>query len=31
MGNVLKKKRKKIARHKQRKVLKKTRWQRRHP
>ena len=29
MGNVIKKRRKKIARHKHRKMLKRTRWQRR--
>ncbi len=31
MGNVIKKRRKKMSKHKYRKMLKKTRWQRRHP
>ena len=30
MGSVIKKRRKKISKHKHRKMLKKTRWQRRH-
>ncbi|HLA18412.1 MAG: AURKAIP1/COX24 domain-containing protein [Dehalococcoidia bacterium] len=30
MGSVIKKRRKKISKHKHRKALKKTRWQRRH-
>jgi len=30
MGSVVKKRRKKISKHKHRKMLKKTRWQRRH-
>ena len=30
MGNVIKKRRKKMSKHKYRKMLKKTRWQRRH-
>ncbi len=30
MGSVVKKRRKKMSKHKQRKRLKKTRWQRRH-
>ncbi|MCH7717826.1 MAG: aurora kinase A-interacting protein [Chloroflexi bacterium] len=30
MGNVIKKRRKKMSKHKHRKMLKKTRWQRLH-
>jgi hypothetical protein len=30
LGSVVKKRRKKISKHKHRKMLKKTRWQRRH-
>ncbi|MCH7484586.1 MAG: aurora kinase A-interacting protein [Chloroflexi bacterium] len=30
MGSVIKKRRKKMSKHKHRKMLKKTRWQRRH-
>lgn len=31
MSSVVKKRRKKMAKHKYRKLMKKTRWQRRHP
>ncbi|MCK4723224.1 MAG: AURKAIP1/COX24 domain-containing protein [Dehalococcoidia bacterium] len=31
MGSVIKKRKKKMAKHKHRKMLKKSRWQRRHP
>ncbi|MBC8512256.1 MAG: AURKAIP1/COX24 domain-containing protein [Dehalococcoidia bacterium] len=31
MGSVIKKRNKKMAKHKHRKMLKKSRWQRRHP
>ena len=30
MGSIVKKRRKKISKHKHRKMLKKTRWQRKH-